>query len=194
MRNGTRFHGLPTLGIAAAALALGHLATYAIALPDPHHRELALQGSGHGYLSAFSRVALILALAGAVTIAARAWSAGRRASASLLSLARTMIFLQVTAFVALEMLERMVTGASLADLRSGRLLVIGVLVQATVAVVGSAAAWWLARASDRISDAELAVRDRLWRPAAFIPLAIAADALGGVGAPTTHRGRSPPSS
>jgi hypothetical protein len=194
VRDGQRFRGLPVLGIAVAGLALGHLAAYAIAFPDPHHRDLVLHGSGHTYLPALAQVALILAVAAAGTIFIRTWAgAGRRTPTAFRTLAGTLVSVQIIGFVGLEVLERVVTGASLGDLGSGRLLVLGTIVQAVVALAGSAIATWLARASERLADADRLDRGPLWRPDPLILLTAVPDTTRGVDALVAHPGRAPPS-
>ena len=71
MREGPRIRGLPVFGFAVAGLVLGHALSYAIAIPDPNHRDLILERTGHGYLPLFAEAALILLLAGVAAVVAR---------------------------------------------------------------------------------------------------------------------------
>jgi hypothetical protein len=194
VRDGPRFRGLPVLGIAVAGLALGHLTSYAIVFPDPHNRDLVLQGSEHAYLPALAQIALILAVAGVGTIVARGWTGTvRRMPTTFGVVAGTMISVQVIGFVGLELFERAITGAPLGDLATGHLLVIGMIVQAIVALAGSAIAVCLARASDRLADAEGTAPDPLWRPDPLVLLIATPDAARSVDASVAHPGRAPPS-
>lgn len=192
MSQGQRFRGLPLLGVAMAGLALGHVATYVIAVPDAHHRDLVLQASGHAYLPVLAQLALVTAVAAAVTIVARA-GAGQRMPGAFGALAPIMICVQVVGFVGQELLERVMTGAPLGDLRSGRVLLVGVIVQALVALLGSAVATMLARASDRLADADGPHAIPPWWPDALLRQSAEAAARRRIGAIVAHPGRAPPS-
>jgi hypothetical protein len=147
-----RFRGLPVLGFAVAGLVLGHLLSYAIALPDPHHRDLLLQRTGHDYLPAFGQAALMLFLA---SIAAVVFRASRRRGARaerFATLATRLAFVQVGAFVVQELAERLLAGSGLHDLVQGRILIVGVGAQIAMALSGAALLRWLARASDRLGE------------------------------------------
>jgi hypothetical protein len=61
-----------------------------------------------------------------------------------------MVATQVAAFVALEVIERLVANATLTDLSHRHLLSIGVVTQAVVALVGAAILAWLTRATRRV--------------------------------------------
>ena len=194
MCKGSRLRGLPLFGIAVAGMVLGHLATYLIAFPEPDQRHLVLQNTGHVYLPTFAHVALFLAMAGAVTIAARAWTTSERSSMAIFaSVVSTLALVQISAFIGQEVLERVIAGASLGDLTTGPVLALGVTVQVVTAFVGAVAATCLALVSDRVVLVGGTDRIRLWRPDALEPLAathpasVNADVLG------EPRGRAPPS-
>jgi hypothetical protein len=147
----TRWRGLPAFGFAVAGLLLGHAVAYAIAIPDPLHRDLVLHRTGHAYLPAAGRAALVLALAGVVALLVRAFaSGGRDRAGGFLAIARTLVPVQVGAFAGQEVMERFLIGAPLGDLVHDRLLPIGLLVQVLAALLGAAVLDGLARAAARV--------------------------------------------
>ena len=162
MREGSRIRGLPVFGFAVAGLVLGHALSYAIAIPDPNHRDLILDRTGHGYLPLFAEAALILLLAGGAAVVARGLGGGRPERADRFAgLAGLLMCIQVSAFVGQEVLERVVAGAPLGDLAHGHLLSIGLVVQIAVALCAAGLLRLLARASSRIADV---VRERVDPP------------------------------
>ncbi|MGZ5291788.1 MAG: hypothetical protein ACXWXQ_04945 [Actinomycetota bacterium] len=149
-----RLRGIPAFGFAAAGLLIGHALSYALAIPDPHHRDLVLDGTGHAYLPAAGQVALVLALAGVAAIVVRSRSGrGPRDAEGFGALARLLAIVQVGAFAGQELLERVSTGSPVGELLHGRVFVVGVLVQVAVALGGAATLRLLARAADRIAHA-----------------------------------------
>ena len=194
MYEGSRLRGLPLFGIAVAGMVLGHLATYLIAFPEQNQRHLVLQNTGHVYLPAFAHVALLLALAGAITIAARAWTTSERSSMAIFaSVVSTLALVQIAAFIGQEVLERVIAGAPLSDLTTGPVLALGVTVQVVTAFVGAAAAMCLARVSDRVGLVGSTERVRFWRPDALESLAATHPAPVNADVPGGPRGRAPPS-
>jgi hypothetical protein len=140
--------GAPTFGVAAAGLLLGHALAYALAVPDPYHRDLLLRETGHAYLRPAGQAALILLLAGIATLVARACS--RRTGedpGGFGAIATRVAAIQLGAFLGQEVLERVLTGAPLGGLVHDHVLVIGMGAQLLLAVVGAAVLWWLARTS-----------------------------------------------
>jgi nitrate reductase gamma subunit len=147
----TRVRGLPEFGAAVAGLLLGHAVSYALAIPDPHHRDLVLDRTGHAYLPAAGQVALILVVAGLVALLVRASAPrGRARDRGVGSLAATLVLVQVGAFTGQEVLERLLSGAPLGDLLHDHLLAIGLAVQVLVALAGAAVLHALARAATRV--------------------------------------------
>jgi hypothetical protein len=140
-----------------AGLLLGHAIAYVLAVPDPHHREVVLAGTGHRYLPAAGEAALLLALAGVAALLVRArLTGGPGAVEGFAPIARLLALVQAGAFAGQEILERLVTGSSLGDLLHGRVLAVGLIVQVAVAIGGAAALRWLARLSARIVRAPAA--------------------------------------
>jgi hypothetical protein len=155
---------LPTFCFAFVGLIVGHLLSYFIAIPDPARRAVVLAESGHAYLHLAGDVAVVLAFAAIVTVGLRA--AGGRGSMELPSgvrLAWRLGAFQAGAFVAMEVGERLVSGAGLGELFADHLFGIGVAVQLVIAAVGTLLLQWLGRVAVRIA-AVLARAPRL-RPA-----------------------------
>ncbi len=162
MREGPRIRGLPVFGFAVAGLLLGHALSYAIAIPDPYHRDLVLDRTGHGYLPLLAEAALILLLAGVAAAVARALSDRRSERTDrFVGLAGLLACVQVSAFVGQEVLERVVAGVSLGDLAHDHLLSIGSVVQVVVAIGAAGLLRLLARTSSRLADV---VRSRVEQP------------------------------
>ena len=174
MREGPRLRGLPVFGFAVAGLLIGHTLSYAIAVPDPLHRDLVLDRTGHGYLPTAVDSALFLGMAGVAVLLVRAWSSrGREETRTFATLAGMLALVQVGAFSGQEILERIFAGAPLGDLVADQLLLTGVVVQVALAIAGAAVLGWLARASARIVRAVLTARTALPRPlAATFPSAV----------------------
>jgi hypothetical protein len=149
-----RLRGLPLFAFAVGGLLLGHGLSYVLAIPDPYHRDLLLDRTGHAYLPAAGQVAMILVLAGVAAVFARAWSGrGRNQAERFTWLAGILATVQVAAFAGQEVLERLVARSPLTELAHDHVLVIGILVQVGVALIGATALRWLARLSARVAAA-----------------------------------------
>lgn len=139
------------VAVAAGAGTLGgHWAAYRVAVPQAHLRDHVLAQAGHGYwgVAAKGGVALAVGVAVAVVLGGmRAGVRGRTTTPRIGPLIRKLATLQVLGFVALEVVERLASGTSLAGLLSHRLLMVGVLVQVLVAVASALAMGWLHRAA-----------------------------------------------
>lgn len=130
----------PVFAAAAAGVLVGHRLTYALLLADPARREAVLSSTGHGYLRVASvtvLVLILLALGSAVMCAldARSDAAGASRTARIRRLFPRLWLLQGATFAGMEVAERLVAGAPLVLL--GRVLLVGLLVQALAAVVGA---------------------------------------------------------
>ncbi|HEY8557050.1 MAG TPA: hypothetical protein VIM97_06850 [Actinomycetes bacterium] len=132
---------LPVAGAAVAGAALGHTLIYLTAEPDADLRHAILTRTGHGYWSVAVAAAVVLGSLSAVGTVARHLLGGPRhdpggdAAESLEALARRLAALQVGIYLVQEVVERVVVGASVADLLGPpHLLLTGVAVQALVAV------------------------------------------------------------
>ena len=140
------------LGIAAAGLVLGHWLAYALAAPGAAERDELLHATGHGYLAFATQVSVLAGVLGlAGLFLARLHQRGGGGS-----FARDVVQLsavQTGAFAAMEVAERLLSGAPLDDLVHGPLLAIGLAVQLLVATAGAA--------SLRLTDRTAAAADDL---------------------------------
>jgi hypothetical protein len=192
MREASRFRGLPLFGFAVAGLLVGHALSYLIAIPDPHHRDLVLHRSGHGYLPALAQVAVILAIAAVATVVGRALTSRPGVEGSCAALARRLAIVQVAAFGGQELLERLVAGAPLDDLVHGHVLLAGVTAQIVVALAGAALLRWLARVSDVLAESSTPAH-LLPRSASVFAVTTSPEPVRGRLLASPVRGRAPPS-
>lgn len=156
LRNAThtsRLRGASVFAFAAAGLVLGHALAYVLAVPDSHHRDLMLAQTGHDYLPAATQLAMILAFAGAAATAVHGILARDTPSVGWPALAARLAIVQVSAFIGQEVVERIATGAPLADLVQEHLLLAGVVTQFVVALIGAALLRWLTRSAAHLADA-----------------------------------------
>jgi hypothetical protein len=137
--------------LVAVGLTIGHAVSYLIAIPDPVRREHVLERTGHGYLHIAGDFAVILAIAAVVTAALRALNEGPDAPSSTARLVWRVGAVQVAAFVAMEVGERVASQASLAEHLTDRILGIGILVQLIVAFVSVLVLRWIAIATARLA-------------------------------------------
>ncbi|MEA2685580.1 MAG: hypothetical protein QOE93_775 [Actinomycetota bacterium] len=149
-------------GVAAVAgIGLGHVLEYAALVPDSHHRRAVLTESGHHYLPTVLVLVSYLAVL-AVTVrfltGVRRGIVGRHAPPAPAAgdWARVLPLAQAVAFVALEIGERLVAHAPLADL--GRVLLLGLPLQVVVGLVVASVLAALARTGEQLGRA---VADRL---------------------------------
>ena len=162
--HGVRRRRLVTLGVAAAGVLAGHWLTYLVDVPDAHARAAVLAATGHAYLSiagelvtVFATVSIVAVFLGALLDAGAGPRPGR-------ALAVRLSVLQIGAFVAMEVLERVVSGASITTLLRGDILPTGVVANVAVALIGALALRWILRAADRVAE-----RVASGRPAASFP-------------------------
>jgi hypothetical protein len=155
-----------TLAVAVAGLFAGHVIVYRILAPGPLQRSVLAGGASHAYLPFALAMGLMLALvAGARTFRlgfrrATVRGTGQRRP----GFAGTLILpavAQAAAFIALEVLERVLAGAPMGTLL-GPLLPVGVALQLVVGATGGLLLAGLDRAGEVTGRAVAAPR----RPAA----------------------------
>ena len=149
----------PFLWIAALALsgvAAGHSVAYYLAVPRADQRSAFLAQTGHSYWNVAVTVAVLLELSGVFGVAVRHFRAGRAGTSSLQltfgQLAGRLGAMQVAAFTALEVTERLRAGVPLGEMFHNHLLPIGVAIQLLVACAGALLLRWLARAAAAIGS------------------------------------------
>ena len=161
------------LGLALAGVLAGHTLAYRVLEPDAHQRAEVLARSGHGYLHALNA----LGVAAAVVSVAVLFLHGvlRRPEVARRALLGRLLAFQVSAFLAMEVVERLTAGAGLAHLGSVVLvgvpaqLLVGVaicgsitlIVRAGRAVTGSPREVVRARPADRLASRPVARPRRL---------------------------------
>lgn len=164
MREGPRLRGLPVFGTAMAGLMLGHTLSYLIAVPDPHQRQFVLEQTGHGYMPALTQVMLMVVVAAAAALVARAFDRRAGHTETFPALARTLAVIQVCAFVGQEVLERLVAHAPLHTLTHDHVLATGIAMQIAIAVVAARVLLWVARTASRLAQTTTLLRPSLPRP------------------------------
>ena len=134
------------LGLALGGVLLGHTAAYRLLIPDAHTRTLELAASGHGYLSGANVVGLVAAV---VALAALFLGGVLRTNeAAPQRLAARLVGFQMSAFLAMELLERIASGGGTQHLPT--VLLIGLPVQAFIAVLIAVIARLLLRVASAI--------------------------------------------
>jgi len=154
-----------TLAVAVAGLFAGHVIVYRILAPGPLQRSVLAGGASHAYLPFALAIGLLFALAaGARTFRLgfrRATAPGTGTGQRRPGFAGTLILpaiAQAAAFIALEVLERMLAGAPMGTLL-GPLLPLGVALQLVVGATGGLLLAGLDRAGE-ITGRAVAVRRR----------------------------------
>jgi hypothetical protein len=185
--SGTRGVIAASVGWAVIGLLVGHVAAYDLVLPDAHVHDAALAESGHAWLgllepSLLAAVALVVVgcLLAARTDRPRAVRFHR------------LVVVQVGAFVAVELAERLLAGYSAADLTHALvdhglwlILVVGTVAQVISAWLGSAASRGLAAATTMAGQPPHRTRRA--------PLIALGDASPAPSRPVAHRrSRAPP--
>jgi hypothetical protein len=160
-----------TVGVAGAGLVLGHWVAYALGTPHAHARDEVLRATGHGYLPYATQVAVLgAALSLAALFLARLTR--REGRGSFVRDAAVLAAAQSIAFVAMEVGERLASGASMHDLTHGPLLALGLAVQLVVAIAGAG----LLRLTDRVAEGADALAAIVAPPAPFPVTAVAGHA------------------
>jgi len=141
---------LATLGVAVGGVLTGHWLTYRIVSPGAHARATLLRVTGHSYLGFANDLALILALSAFAAMFVGQLSAANGTNRTV-GITRRVVAFQVSAFVLMEVLERVTAGAPLGELVRTGILPIGVATQAVVALVAAASIRWMLRVADRVA-------------------------------------------
>jgi hypothetical protein len=149
--------GFPLAGAAVGGVVLAHWLTYVLAIPAAHLRVDVLASSGHSYWVLAIKLAVILALAGFGTLFLRHVGSGPRGmkpeEEPLSLVAARLSTLQVLAFTAMEVIERLMVGAPVAHLFHHRIFLMGLALQLIVASAGALLLLWFGRAAERVADA-----------------------------------------
>ncbi len=166
--------GFPLTGVAVGGVLIAHWLAYGLAIPSAHVRAQVLAASGHSYWVLAIKLAVVLGLAalGSVFLQHVGRPArGREPGQGTISpIATRLILLQVAAFIAMEVTERLVVGAPVAHLFHHRIFLMGLALQVIVAAAGALLLVWFSRAAERVAEA--VGPPRLPRPAVVQPVRI----------------------
>ena len=178
------------IGLGAAAVLLGHGLTYALVHPDGHERAGVLASTGHAYLHLLDGPGLVLAIAS--LLAAASVGFGRLGGApDGGTLFRRLATFQLVAFVAMEVTERLASGAFGGNTGDLTLVAVGAAVQLALAGAGA----WLLRAvhrgGERLSGA-LASPRPAFPPPVFAGWTLPTVAVASAAAAAPRSGRGPP--
>jgi len=143
--------GFPLAGTAVAGVVMGHWLAYVLAVSDPHVRAEVLAASGHSYWVLAIKVAVVLGLTALGTVLFRHLGArtrgGEPPEEPFSWIAARLSTLQVVAFTAMEVTERLVVGAPVAHMFHHHLFIMGLAIQLLVACAGALLLLWFTRLS-----------------------------------------------
>jgi hypothetical protein len=149
--------GFSLVGVAVGGVVLAHWLAYVLAIPGAHARAQVLAASGHSYWVMAIKFAVVLGLAALGSLflrhldrSPRTWESGQEAFSAI---AARLSLLQVTAFIAMEVTERLVVGVPVAHLFHHRLFLMGLAVQLIVASGGALLLLWFSRTAERVAEA-----------------------------------------
>jgi hypothetical protein len=145
VRHRRALRAFPVFAAAAAGALAGHWLSYALVFSDAGRRDAALAASGHGYLPAAGRLAIVIVLAAIGAVMVRALDVSGRAQparrevrrAGIAGLAVRLWMLQSAIFAAMEIAERLASGAPVEGMFRADLFPVGLGAQLVVAVAGA---------------------------------------------------------
>jgi len=150
MRERRVLRGLPLVAVAVAGVLIGHWVAYRLAVPHTQARDAILAETGHSYWLWAVKVAVATGLAGLGALFVRHARAPVRAEGRSIDiytwLLSRLAIIQAASFLAMEMAERIATGAPLSGVLSHDVLVLGLATQFLVACLGALGLLWLSRA------------------------------------------------
>jgi hypothetical protein len=132
--------GLASIGVASAALVLGHWAAYMLAYRQIRLRDAVLAQTGHSYVASAGRLAFVvcfLALAWFGTEACTRESQTEWRGPRFGPLAGRLIGVQIIGFSALEIVERVVARAPVMEMLGHYTFALGLVMQVLTALAAS---------------------------------------------------------
>lgn len=179
-----------TLALGLGGVLAGHMLTYGLLVPNAHARALELARTGHGYLASANALGVWAAIAGLAAIFLGAVLRPNEASRQ--EIVWRLVAFQLSAFAAMELCERIASGAPLHDLVPllgvgipAQLLVAGVLALIIRLLVRTVAAVVKSGRSPVVRRSALLVP--IVAPAWSLPAAPAWGAAAGRGPPILRR-------
>jgi len=178
------------LGVAVGGVLAGHWLTYLIVSPSSAARAALLHDTGHAYLGLANDLGLMVVLAALAVIFLGHLTAASPDTGT--SITRRVVGFQVGAYLAMEMLERIMAGSPVTALTHHLLLPVGITAQIGVGLLASVLVRWLLRLADRVASAMVMGAATPPRPAqafafpalAFVPAGRERFATGVRGPPT----------
>jgi hypothetical protein len=143
-----RARRLATLGVAVGGVLAGHWLTYLAVAPIAGSRAAMLHETGHAYLGMANDLALVAALTAMAAMFIGQLTSPMPAE-QLHGITTRVVRFQVSAFVLLEVLERVTAGSPLAELIHTGILPIGIAAQVGIGYLAARAIRWLLRTADR---------------------------------------------
>lgn len=178
-------------GLAAVGVVISHWFAYALAAPQVHLREALLESNGDLYFSAVIAVSFGLVVAGLARFASE-----RRNRMSPLDTgqlirisAPRLVAFQVVGFLVLEGTERYLAQGSIENLLTEPVVLIGVILQAAVALLGALKFAVIVTALAGKGSPEVPYR-RASLPRAFTSIGFGASNLGSLGRLVVERAAS----
>jgi hypothetical protein len=170
VHRGRPFGGVVVAGAVGAGLVLSHWLAYLIAVPHANERERLLEHTGHGYWPVAAAVAAAFGLVALVVTGSRAVAQACDADLGeqrLRHLVARLAAMQVPAFVLMEAIERLASGAGGLAFALHAPFLVGLAVQLVVATVLALVLSRFARVAARI--ARILLRARLPLRSAALP-------------------------
>ena len=141
---------LATLCVAVGGVLVGHWLTYLAVAPVAGSRAAILHETGHAYLGMANDLALVAALA-AMAIIFIGQLISPAPAGKVRGITASVVRFQVSAFLLLEVLERVTAGSPLADLVRTGILPIGIVAQAGIGYLAARVIRWLLRTAERVA-------------------------------------------
>jgi hypothetical protein len=140
------------MGVAVGGVLAGHWLTYLAVSPTAGSRAEILHQTGHAYLAMANDLVLVAALAAMATIFIGQLTSPAPAG-PIHGLTARVVRFQVSAFVLMEVLERVTSGSPLAGLLHAGILPLGIAAQVGIGYLAAHAIRWLLRTADRVAAA-----------------------------------------
>jgi hypothetical protein len=142
-----------TLGVASGGVLVGHWLAYLIVDPVASTRAAVLGSTGHAYLGAANRLGLTVTLGVLAAVFLGRLLHGDDVDLPVRTVGARLTGFQVTAFLAMEVAERLTAHVPVAQLSHGPLVPVGIGAQIATAAIAALVIRLLCRAADRAAAA-----------------------------------------